>query len=90
MCLQAVVTLRKEDRGNLLITAGLEALNVCSILQLIQVDEAQAEETNCRDIIQRFEKCCSFHKNETHQQCISKQRAQKTENIEVLMCEEIM
>lgn len=76
---QARVTLEKEDRGNLLITVGLEALNVCSILQLIQVDEAQAEEANCGDIIQRFEKCCSLHKNETHQQCISKHRAQNTE-----------
>lgn len=85
-----MVTFRKEDRGNLPITAGLEALNVCSILQLIQVDEAQSEEANCRDIIQRFEKCYSLHKNETHQQYISKQRAQKNENIEVLMCEELM
>lgn len=74
----------------MLVTAGLEALNVCSILQLIQVDEAQAEKANCSDIMQRFQKCCSLYKNETHQQCISKQRAQNTENIDVLMCEELM
>lgn len=85
-----MVTFQKEDRGNLLITAGLEALNVCSSLQLIQVDEAQTEKANRGDIIQTFEKCCSLHKNETHQQCISKQRTQKTENMEVLMCEELM
>lgn len=33
----------KRRQRKMLVTAGLESLNVHSILQLIQVDEAQAE-----------------------------------------------
>lgn len=46
-----MVTIGKEDRGKMLITVGPEALNVCSSLQFIQVDEAQAEEANHRDML---------------------------------------
>lgn len=80
-----MVTLGKEDRGKTLMAAGPEALNVCSSLQFIQVDEAQVKKTNHRDM----QICCSLHKNETHQQCRERKNKNK-KNTEVLICEELM
>lgn len=46
-----MVTIGKEDRGKMLMAAGPEALNVCSSLQFIRVDEAQVEKANHRDML---------------------------------------